>query len=100
MGYTHGVRTIDWPNSFNRYYRDKKGDAKKRGIPFEFSKAELWEIWRPYWHLRTVRKTGYNGYALSRYRDQGGYTKENCRIITHEDNTRERWGYWQEDTTV
>ena len=91
MGYTHGTKTLDWPNSFNRYYRDKRGDAKKRGIDFHFTKAELWALWQPYWHLRVKGKCGYNGYALSRYGDTGPYTVENCRIITHEQNSSESW---------
>jgi len=54
---------------------------------------ECWAKWEPYWHLR------HNGpntlpvseqYVLGRYGDQGQYTVDNCRVITHRENTLER----------
>ena len=54
---------------------------------------ECWIKWKPYWHLR---QNGPNNlpwgdtYVLGRYGDKGDYTVDNCRVITHRDNTLER----------
>jgi hypothetical protein len=54
---------------------------------------QAWAKWEPYWPLR---QNGPNclpygdTYVLGRYGDEGEYTVDNCRVITHRANTLER----------
>lgn len=73
------------PGKFSR----KKSNAKRKGIEFLLS-------YEQYVHL--VESAGLvasdigrkGGYDLARYGDEGPYSIDNCRFITHGDNIRER----------
>ena len=55
---------------------------------------ECWQKWQPYWSRRQFGpeqpQDHGDSYVLGRYGDQGLYTVENCRVITHRENTLER----------
>lgn len=55
---------------------------------------QCWQKWQPYWNRRQNGPEQPNdqgdSYVLGRYGDQGLYTVENCRVITHRENTLER----------
>ncbi len=65
-------------------YREHKGAAKQRTIPFELSFIEWKEIWDSYWSDRKQHK-----YVMARYGDKGGYSFYNVRIITSKENAYE-----------
>ena len=73
------------PKDFYTYWRRKRRMA--------MTLEECWAKWEPYWPLR---QNGPNNlppgdtYVLGRYGDKGDYTVENCRVITHRENTLER----------
>ena len=74
------------PEDFQNYWKNKKG--------MQMTLEQCWEKWQPYW---TQRQYGPeqpedhgDSYVLGRYGDQGPYTVENCRVITHRENTLER----------
>ena len=73
------------PNDFKTYHKRKRG--------MRMTLQECWAKWEPYWHLR---QNGPNTlpygdtYVLGRYGDVGEYTVDNCRVITHRENTLER----------
>ena len=73
------------PQDFKRYHKRKKR--------MRMTLEECWAKWKPYWHLR---QHGSNTlphsetYVLGRYGDKGDYTVDNCRVITHLENTLER----------
>ena len=54
---------------------------------------QAWTKWEPYWDQRQNAPGMVNysdSYVLGRYGDQGEYTVDNCRVITHRENTLER----------
>jgi hypothetical protein len=73
------------PKEFKLYWQRKQG--------MSMTLEECWAKWEPYWHLR---QNGPNNlphgdtYVLGRYGDQGLYTVDNCRVITHRENILER----------
>jgi len=73
------------PRDFKRYW-----SCKPR---MSMTLEECWTKWKPYWHLR---QNGPNNLpygdtrVLARYGDKGDYTVDNCRVITHRENTLER----------
>lgn len=77
------------PQDFINYWRNKKR--------MRMTLEECWAKWEPYWHRSMSRqKQGlYTGpfnevCVLGRYGDKGDYTVDNCRVITHLENTLER----------
>jgi hypothetical protein len=79
------------PKDFKRYYAGKRGDAQNRNIPFEMTIEECWDLWQHKWNDNDSQTTGYRKWCLARYNDTGVYSKENCRIATHSENSKERW---------
>lgn len=69
-------------------YACHKGKAKHRGIEFNLTFDEWWEIWQQSgkWEQRGCRK---GCYVMSRYNDMGAYEIGNVFIQTHEENRRE-----------
>lgn len=67
-------------------YLQHKANAKQRGLEFEFTFEEWWEIWEPHFHNRGRNK---GMLQMCRTRDEGGYTPGNVRIDTVESNRRE-----------
>ncbi len=54
--------------------------ARVRGISWELTFAQWWEIWRPYYHLRGQ---GKNGLCMARERDDGPYAVGNVYLTTN-----------------
>lgn len=84
------------PESFVRYYKSKSGVLRRdpQGPQMKMSLQECWHKWQPYWPQRQNgdwhNKDHGSSYVLGRYGDHGDYTVENCRVITHRENTMER----------
>lgn len=73
------------PQDFKRYWQRKKR--------MRMTLEECWTKWQPYWENRqNGPNTLEHGdtYVLGRYGDKGDYTVDNCRVITHRENTLER----------
>lgn len=64
-----------------------KGGAKARGIPFELTFDEWWELWEPYWDQRG---RGQDDYVMGRFGDVGPYAIGNVSIITGRENRKQR----------
>ena len=69
-------------------YACQKGKAKHRGIEFNLTYEEWWDIWEKSgkWEERGVNK---GQYAMSRYGDQGAYEIGNVFIQPIGENTRQ-----------
>jgi len=69
-----------------RKYQEHKYGAKKRGLPFELTFEEWYDIWQKSgkWELRGQ---GKNAYVMSRIGDKGGYTLGNVFIQTASQNS-------------
>ena len=86
---------MDIPKDFETHYKSKKGRLARDplGPQIKMSLEEYWQKWKPYWHLR---QNGPNTLpygetmVMGRLEDKGDYTVENCRVITHRENTLER----------
>jgi hypothetical protein len=100
------VRKDDWLESFGctREFRDSLGgytkhtpcmafiDQKRnaiyRGIQWELTLHEWWDIWQESgkWEMRGL---GSGKYVMGRECDSGPYSKQNVKIITHNENSAE-----------
>lgn len=69
-------------------YIRQRANAKQRGINWELSWEEWWDIWQKSgkWEQRG---TGSNDYCMARKFDDGPYSRENVVIKTMADNSRE-----------
>lgn len=69
-------------------YACHKSKAKERGIPFELTFEEWWNIWQQSgkWELRGP---GLHQYVMSRINDKGGYQVNNVIIQLASQNKRE-----------
>lgn len=78
--------------SEQKKYSDQKSKAKCRGIPFNLTFEEWWDIWQKSgkWDQRGI---GKNRYVMSRYKDQGGYEVGNVHIQTISENNKEAYQY-------
>ena len=68
-----------------RYY-SQKGNAKHRGIPWEFSFETWWAMWEPHWSDRGRQDASMQ---MCRYGDKGAYSPDNCRIVSKRENQNE-----------
>lgn len=68
-------------------YKAHKEQAAQRGIPFELTFQEWWELWEPHW-----QETLQGKICMCRNQDKGGYTLGNVRIDTWQNNIREARG--------
>lgn len=89
-------RREELQNYANLYSKSPKGrfvqqkvQAKRRGIPWELTFEEWWGIWDASgkWELRGF---GAGKFCMSRYKDEGAYTKGNVIIASTEDNKGRR----------
>jgi hypothetical protein len=66
-------------------YREHCYGARGRGIAFEFTFEQWWEIWKKsgHWHQRGKRS---DQYCMSRFGDKGGYELGNVEIVTNHTN--------------
>ncbi len=69
-------------------YACHKSKAKQRGIAFNLTYEQWWDIWQQSgkWEQRGARK---GCYVMSRYNDVGAYEIGNVFIQPHEENRRE-----------
>ncbi|GAA0809528.1 hypothetical protein [Cupriavidus gilardii] len=58
----------------------QKRNAQSRGIGWELTFEQWWEIWEPVYHLRG---RGKNGLCMGRERDEGPYAVGNVYITTN-----------------
>ena len=75
-------------NITNTKYLNHKHSAKKRGIPFELSFEQWYDIWQQSgkWEQRG---RGKDAYVMSRIGDKGGYTLNNVFIQSNSNNVIE-----------
>ena len=83
------------PESFRKHYRWKKGRLARDpiGPQIKMSLEQYWEKWKHHWHNRHQgpnRLPAGETMVMGRCGDKGHYTVENCRVITHRQNTLER----------
>lgn len=62
-------------------------NAARRGIEFDLTFEEWWEIWEPRWN---ERGRGTNQLGMCRTRDQGPYAAGNVRLDTPKGNAGDR----------
>lgn len=69
-------------------FKTHRQNAKTRGIGWELTLKEWWDIWQEsgHWHERGV---GSGKYVMARNCDMGAYSKDNIQIITHNNNSKE-----------
>lgn len=80
------------PEDFKKYYKQKCKDTQKRkNVEFLLSLEECWELWKNHWYDNDSNTTGYRKWCLARYNDTGNYEVGNCRVISHSENSKERW---------
>lgn len=77
------------PEIVRVWFNRKAGDAKQRGIAFEFTLDEWWAWWRTddRWTRRGSR--GPDQLVMARHGDVGPYSPDNVRCITAAENLRE-----------
>lgn len=68
----------------HRYLR-QKANAIKRGIEWQLSLSEWWDIWQSSgkWDKRG---RCYGEYVMARHNDEGPYSKDNVKIILNSEN--------------
>lgn len=69
-------------------YREQRGMARLRGIPFLLTFPEWMQIWRDSGHLHH-RGCRQSQYVMARFNDAGPYAIGNVKIIPHTQNSRE-----------
>lgn len=74
------------PEDARLKYRQHKSNAKRRGIEFDFTFEEWWDVWAPHY---ANRGTGPGNLQMCRTRDEGPYKAGNVRIDTRESNSKE-----------
>lgn len=67
-------------------FLDQKVGARQRGIEFNLSFEEWWELWEPHWSERGLGKM-----VMCRDNDEGPYELGNVRIDTQANNNQESW---------
>ena len=73
-----------------RKFINKRVNAKKEGIPFNLTLEEFRCLVEEAKLLPSQLGYTGEGYVLARYKDQGDYSKNNCRFITQLENAHER----------
>lgn len=67
-------------------YHVHKNGAKRRGIEFNLTFEQWWELWEPYWESRGKQK---DSLVMCRVGDSGNYEVGNVYIDTYSKNSRE-----------
>jgi hypothetical protein len=77
------------PREARKKYQIQRGQAKLRGIAWEFTLESWWQVWASSgkWEQRG---RGSEQYQMARNGDAGPYSPSNVRIVTHAENNRER----------
>lgn len=81
-------REQSWLKTPKGMFSVQKRKAKQRGIIWELSFGEWWDVWEKSnkWNDR-----GIDGYVMCRYGDTGPYSLENVRIDTFKNNSFENY---------
>lgn len=68
-------------------YRQHKANAKRRGVPFELTYEQWYDLWEPF-----LGRSGSwpGGYVMARRGDEGPYAVGNVAIVPHGQNVAER----------
>ena len=74
-----------------KYITAKKSTAKQAGREFHLTVSDIHVLL--YMAGITMDDIGKQGYCLARLKDEGHYTRGNCRFIPFGDNVRERFEY-------
>lgn len=74
--------------NYRPMYNIQKGNAKRRGIPWELTYEEWLRIWQESGRLGE-RGPRLGCYVMARYGDKGPYKVGNVRIVTSSENHRE-----------
>jgi hypothetical protein len=69
-------------------YRNQKHNADTRGVEWNLTLPEWWDIWQKSGHW-DERGLGSGKYVMGRLCDMGSYSVDNVAIITHNENSRE-----------
>ena len=67
-------------------YQIQKQNARRRGIPWEFDFDSWFSIWEP---VLEERGRGVGKLCMARYGDEGPYSPDNVKLITHGENVAE-----------
>ena len=68
----------------HKAFNSARHQAKTRGITWNLTFDEWWQLWRDHWHRKLTERL-----CLARYADWGPYERNNCRVITIAENTDE-----------
>jgi hypothetical protein len=68
-------------------YWQQKNNARRRGIPWEFTFDSWWKLWQESGHWEQ-RGNKPGRYCCGRHGDAGPYNEKNCSIILFEDNLK------------
>lgn len=82
------MRNTEYYKQPNHRYNCQKGKAKARGISWEISFEDWWNIWEASGHWN---ERGQVGYQMCRYGDEGPYHKDNVYIATRTQNSLDAW---------
>lgn len=74
--------------SFEAAWREQRKSARRRGIPFQLTFEQWFEIWLRSGHLHE-RGCRQGQYVMARLNDTGPYAPGNVKIILHVENSRE-----------
>lgn len=68
-------------------FKQHRQSAKHRGIDFNLTFEQWWELWAPHWEKRGQ---GSQQMCMCRKADKGPYEVGNVRIATNKENQQER----------
>jgi hypothetical protein len=71
-------------------YRQHKGNAKRRGVPFELTFEEWLDVWKGSGHFDERGNKTADGYVMARHGDKGAYAVGNVSIKRNAENTADR----------
>jgi uncharacterized protein YoaH (UPF0181 family) len=102
---TWGISVREWKDIREKYgyrpfasYHSHRQRAKKRGIDWEITFPEWWQIWQDSgkWEQRGLARRWAGSYCMARYGDCGPYSAQNVYICTCVQNTIDYWS-WSEN---
>ena len=77
---------LDYRDPRQRAYIDQRGHAAQRGIAWELTFTQWWDLWEDKWEQRGRKK---GEYQMCRTGDTGPYAVGNVRIDTSDSNKSE-----------
>lgn len=82
------VQRAHYSAVLRRAYRAQRRNATRRSIPWGFDYATWLSFWVSSGHLHERGVKG-DGYVMSRFKDEGAYTPDNCEVIRCSENVRQ-----------